>query len=391
MKTLVLLGATGSIGGSTLDIVRRHPDLYRISAIAGGSDAAGLAAIAREFRVDFVAVADPSRGPELKERLAGSGIASGAGEAAVIEAALHQADLVVGAIVGTAGVRPTYAAVAAGRRVALANKECLVCAGEEFMRRAREAGSEVLPLDSEHNAIFQAMGRHTADEVVRMTLTASGGPFRTWSAERIAAATRDEALAHPNWSMGAKVTIDSASLMNKGLELIEAHHLFGIPAERLDVLVHPQSIVHGLVSFADGSVTAGMAVPDMRVPIAHCLSYPERIASGAKPLDLAAVGMLEFAAPDLVRFPALGLAIDAMRAGGIMPTVLNAANEAAVAAFLAGRSDFAAIPRTVATLLERFARRNTKPSHLEDWLEVDAAVRREAIGLGRVASPYPAP
>ncbi len=388
MKTLVLLGATGSIGTSTLDIVRRHPGLYRISAIAGGTDAAGLAAIAREFRVDFAAVADPSRGPELKERLAGSGIACGVGEAAVIEAALHPADLVVGAIVGTAGVRPTYAAVAAGRRVALANKECLVCAGEEFMRRARETGSEVLPLDSEHNAIFQAMGRHTAEDVVRMTLTASGGPFRTWSAERIASATRDEALAHPNWSMGAKVTIDSASLMNKGLELIEAHHLFSIPAERLDVLVHPQSIVHGLVSFADGSVTAGMAVPDMRVPIAHCLAFPERVASGAKPLDLATIGALEFAAPDLVRFPALRLAMDAMRTGGIMPTVLNAANEAAVAAFLAGRSDFAAIPRTVETMLERFDRRNVKPSHLEDWLEVDAAVRREAVGLARVASPY---
>ncbi len=390
MKSLVILGATGSIGTSTLDIVRIHPDRYRISAVAAGSDVAGLAAVAREFRVDFAAVGDASLGPALAEALAGTGIASGAGEAAVIEAALHPSDLVIAAIVGTAGVRPTYAAVAAGRRIALANKECLVCAGAEFMRKARETGAEVLPLDSEHNAIFQALGRHTAAEIDRMTLTASGGPFRTWDAARIDAATRAEALAHPNWSMGAKVTIDSASMMNKGLELIEAHHLFGVAADRLDVLVHPQSIVHGLVSFVDGSVTAGMAVPDMRVPIAHCLSHPERIRSGARTLDLAAISRLDFLEPDPVRFPALRLARAALADGGIMPTVLNAANEIAVASFLEGRCTFGSIPRTVEAMLERFARSNSKPAHLDDWLEVDRSVRRETVGHERSAAPYPA-
>ncbi len=378
MKSLVILGVTGSIGTSTLDIVRRHPDRYRVVAMAAGRDVEGLAALAREFRPAFAAVGDPSAASDLAERLSGTGIVSGAGEGAVVDAALHPADLVIGAIVGTAGVRPTYAAVAAGRRVALANKECLVCAGEAFMSAAARAGTEVLPLDSEHNAIHQALGRHTAAEIERMTLTASGGPFRSWSAERIAAATRAEALAHPNWAMGAKVTIDSASLMNKGLELIEARHLFDVPADRLDVLVHPQSIVHGLVSFADGSVTAGLAVPDMRVPIAHCLAHPERIVSGARSLDLAAVARLEFEEPDLVRFPALRLAREALAAGGMMPAVLNAANEIAVADFLAGRCSFGEIPVAVERVLEKFSHRTDPGEDVEARLALDGEVRRVA-------------
>ncbi len=381
MKTLVVLGATGSIGKSTLDIVRRHPDLYRVVAMAAGRDSEGLAALAREFRPAFVALGDPASASDLKDRLSGTSVACGAGEGAVVEAALHPADLVIGAIVGTAGVRPTYAALSVGRQLALANKECLVCAGEAFMAAAALAGTEVLPLDSEHNAIHQAMGRHRPAEIDRMTLTASGGPFRTWTAERIAAATRVEALAHPNWDMGAKVTIDSASLMNKGLELIEARHLFDVPADRLDVLVHPQSIVHGMVSFADGSVTAGLAIPDMRVPIAHCLGYPERIVSGARALNLADVARLEFEKPDLARFPALRLAREALSAGGMMPAVLNAANEIAVSDFLAGRCSFGAIPIAVERVMDRFARAADPGETIEARLSLDAEVRRVAIEM----------
>jgi 1-deoxy-D-xylulose-5-phosphate reductoisomerase len=381
VKTLVVLGATGSIGKSTLDIVRRHPDLYRVVAMAAGRDSEGLAALAREFRPAFVALGDPASASDLKDRLSGTSVACGAGEGAVVEAALHPADLVIGAIVGTAGVRPTYAALSVGRQLALANKECLVCAGEAFMAAAALAGTEVLPLDSEHNAIHQAMGRHRPAEIDRMTLTASGGPFRTWTAERIAAATRVEALAHPNWDMGAKVTIDSASLMNKGLELIEARHLFDVPADRLDVLVHPQSIVHGMVSFADGSVTAGLAIPDMRVPIAHCLGYPERIVSGARALNLADVARLEFEKPDLARFPALRLAREALSAGGMMPAVLNAANEIAVSDFLAGRCSFGAIPIAVERVMDRFARAADPGETIEARLSLDAEVRRVAIEM----------
>src|SRR5208337_1766041 len=269
------------------------------------------------------------------------------GPQAVREAALREADLVVSAIVGAAGLEPTFAAVAAGRTVALANKETLVCAGEAVMDTARRAGSTVLPMDSEHNALFQAIGARDPDTIETMTITASGGPFREWSANRISAATREEALAHPNWVMGPKVTIDSAGLMNKGLELIEAHFLFGLPPERLDVLVHPQSIVHGLIAFADGSLIAGMAQPDMRTPVACCLAWPDRIVSGVRPPDLATLQRLTFERADTGRFPALGLAIDALKAGGGAPTALNAANEVAVAAFLDRRIGFGDIARLV--------------------------------------------
>ena len=377
-RKLVLLGATGSIGRSAQDVIAHAPEgSFEVVAVAGGRDVASLADVAQRFKVRFAALADESCGPALAEALSGSGIASGAGASAVIEAALQEADMVVGAIAGAAGVLPTHAALAAGRTVALANKECLVCAGAPFMRTAARVGAKILPMDSEHNAIFQALGGEPIAHVERMILTASGGPFRTWSAQAIAAATPEQALAHPNWSMGPKVTIDSASLMNKGLELIEAFHVFGIEAERLGVLVHPQSIVHGLISFADGAVTAGMAVPDMRAPIAHCLSYPTRVATRANRLDLAAIATLTFEEPDLKRFPALRVAMAALRAGGSLPTVLNAANEIAVAKFLSREISFNKIADLVERVCENYLRiaKGAEPETIEHALEIDEIAR----------------
>ena len=347
-RRLAILGATGSIGRSCRQVIAGAPGRFAVVSVAAGRDGAALAKCAIELGADFAAVADPAGYDDLKTGLAGSGIEAAAGPEAVREAALREADLVVSGIVGAAGLEPTFAAVAAGRTVALANKETLVCAGAVVMQTARRAGAMLLPMDSEHNALFQAIGARDPDTIEMMTITASGGPFREWSVERIAAATREEALAHPNWVMGPKVTIDSAGLMNKGLELIEAHFLFGLPPNRLDVVVHPQSIVHGLIAFADGSLIAGMASPDMRTPIAHCLAYPDRIVSGVRPPDLAALGRLTFERADLERFPALGLAIEALRAGGGAPTALNAANEVAVSAFLDRRIGFGDIARFVA-------------------------------------------
>jgi 1-deoxy-D-xylulose-5-phosphate reductoisomerase len=382
-RSLVLLGATGSIGRSTVQVLRDNPGRFAVVAVAGGRDAEALARTAIEVGAGFAAVADPQAYGALAEALGGTGIEAAAGPDAVVEAAMRPADLVIAAIAGTAGVRPTYAAIEAGRRVALANKETLVCAGDAVMRAARENGAFILPLDSEHNAIFQALGDADWATVEKMTLTASGGPFRTWTAERIATATKAEALAHPNWAMGPKVTIDSAGLMNKGLELIEAQHIFGIPPERLDVVVHPQSVVHGLVSFEDGSVTAGMALPDMRVPIAHCLTYPDRIESGARKLDLAAVGQLTFEKPDLVRFPALQLAMDVLRSGNGLSTILNAANEVAVDAFLAGRISFGAITPLVQRTCDALVADGSAhvPENVADALAVDHIARERAAAL----------
>ena len=382
-KTLVILGATGSIGRSTAQILALHPDAFTVAAVAGGRDAGALARTAIALGARFAALADPSGYAALKAALSGSGIACAAGPQAVEEAARRPCDLVIGAIAGTAGMRPTFSAIEAGRTIALANKETLVCAGAAVMAAAVRHGAKLLPLDSEHNAIFQALGDADWSTIERMTLTASGGPFRDWSAERIAAATLDEALAHPNWAMGPKVTIDSAGLINKGLEVIEAHHLFGVPAERLDVVVHPQSVVHGLVSFADGSVTAGLALPDMRVPIAHCLTYPRRIESGARKLDLAALGTLTFEAPDLARFPGLRVAIAALKTGGGLPTVFNAANEVAVEAFVARRIGFSDIVRIVeatceAALAEGLA---PTPTDVDEALAVDHVARERAAAL----------
>ena len=382
-KRLVILGATGSIGSSTADVLDGAEGLFQVAALAGGRDAEALARRALKLRPEFVAIADPDRYRDLKAALSGSGIEIGAGPDSVIEAALHPADMVIGAIAGAAGVRPTHAAVAAGRTVALANKECLVCAGTAFMADARASGAQILPMDSEHNAIFQALGGADPSTIEQMILTASGGPFRNWTAEQIAKATPQQALAHPNWSMGPKVTIDSASLMNKGLELIEAFHIFGIDASKLDVLVHPQSIVHGLVSFSDGSVTAGMAAPDMKVPIAHCLGYPHRVPTLARRLDLAAIGTLTFERPDYARFPALRVAQDALKHGQGLPTVLNAANEVAVAAFLAGKISFPKIALIVSNACEKALKDGTarEPLTIDDALAVDHIVRETCGAL----------
>jgi 1-deoxy-D-xylulose-5-phosphate reductoisomerase len=382
-RRLVILGATGSIGRSTADVIDGAPGAFQVEAVAGGRDGAGLARMAIRLGARFAAVWDEAAYDDLKAGLAGTNIRAGAGISAVTEAALHEADLVVGAISGAAGVEPTHAALSAGRQVALANKECLVCAGDLFMKTAAEQGTRLLPMDSEHNAIFQALGTSRVDEVEEMILTASGGPFRTWEASRIAAAKPEEALAHPNWSMGPKVTIDSATLMNKGLELIEAHHIFGIPAKKLGVLVHPQSIVHGLVTFGDGAVVAGLACPDMKVPIAHCLGYPDRVATVARRLDLAAIGSLTFEKPDLDRFPALRVAMSALEQGGAMPTVLNAANEVAVAAFLKHQISFMEIARLVEACCEAAARETNgcAPVTVAEALEIDHMSRERARSL----------
>ncbi len=377
-RRLVILGATGSIGQSVASVIAGAPGQFLVRAVAGGRDAQALAKTAIALGAEFAALADPDSLSALKEALGGSGIRAGAGPEAIIEAALYECDLVVAAIAGAAGVLPTHAALEAGRTVALANKETLVCAGGPVMRTAHRTGAQILPMDSEHNAIFQALLGHDLTQLDRMILTASGGPFRTWSAQAIAAATPAQALNHPNWSMGSKVTIDSASLMNKGLELIEAHHLFGIAADRLDVLVHPQSIIHGLVTFTDGAVIAGMAVPDMQVPISHCLAYPKRVATGARKLDLAALGALTFEPPDFERFPALRVARHALAEGGALPTVLNAANEIAVGAFLAGRILFNDIARLVEAVCNATVQGGMagEPDSVEASLFVDHVSRK---------------
>jgi 1-deoxy-D-xylulose-5-phosphate reductoisomerase len=383
MRRVTILGATGSIGTSTLDLIKRNPARFRVEAVTARRNAVGLAKIAREVRARFAVVADPAAFGDLKDALAGSGVEVAAGESALIEAAERPADWVMAAISGAIGLKPTLAAIERGATVGLANKECLVCAGGLFMRTAAKAGATVLPVDSEHNAIFQALGAGRRADVKRVILTASGGPFRTWSMEAIRAATPEQALRHPNWSMGPKVTVDSASLMNKGLELIEAHHLFALPSEQIDVLVHPQSVVHGLVEFRDGSVVAQLGPPDMRVPIAHCLAWPERIDGPAPRLDLAQVRELNFEAPDLARFPALGLARRALKAGGGAPTVLNAADEVAVAEFIAGRIGFTAIAALVEATLERAAGRGllAEPTEIEAALAIDHMTRSLARDL----------
>jgi 1-deoxy-D-xylulose-5-phosphate reductoisomerase len=383
MRSITVLGATGSIGSSTIDLIKRNPERYRVEAVTAGHNAAELAKVAREVRARVAVVADPAAYDALKSALAGSGIEAAAGLQALVEAAVRPADWVMASIAGAIGLKPTLAAIERGMTVALANKECLVCAGGLFMRRAAAKGARVLPVDSEHNAIFQALCSGPRDGVKRIVLTASGGPFRTWSMEQIRAATPQQALKHPNWSMGPKVTIDSASLMNKGLELIEAHHLFSLPSSRIDVIVHPQSLVHGLVEYRDGSLIAQLGSPDMRIPIAHCLAWPERIDGPAVRLDLAKARELTFEDPDLTRFPALGIARRAMEAGGAAPTVLNAADEIAVAEFIAGRIPFMAIPALVEATLDAAAKRGllSEPDTIEAALAVDHDARLLARGL----------
>ena len=374
---MTLLGATGSIGASTVDLIRRERNRYRVEAVAAYRNVAALAALARELGAQFAAVGDSSAFQDLKDALAGTGIACGAGESAMVEAACRPADWVMGAITGAAGLKPTLAAAERGAIVALANKETLVCAGGLFMRRAAASGATVLPVDSEHNALFQAMSGSRREDIRRVILTASGGPFRAAPAEAIRAATVEQALKHPNWSMGHKVTVDSATMMNKGLELIEAHHLFALRPEQIDILVHPQSIVHSLVEYCDGSMIAQLGRPDMRIPIAYCLAWPARLAGPAPRLDLANTATLTFEAPDPTRFPALRVARRALEAGGAAPTALNAANEVAVAEFLARRLTFAGIAILVEATLERALRQNCtgEPQSVEEALFIDHNTR----------------
>jgi len=372
MKRIVILGATGSIGRSTLDLVERSPERFQVTAVTAATNAEALADIARRTGSSFAAIADESRLGELRERLAGTDCRAAAGEAALLEAAAHDAELVIAAIVGCAGLEPVMAAIGPGRTVALANKEALVTAGALMTDAAARHKAMLLPIDSEHNAIFQCLAGSRREDVARLVLTASGGPFRT-SPELLDDVTPAQAIAHPNWSMGAKISVDSATLMNKGLEVIEAHYLFGLPSDRLDVIVHPQSVIHSMVEFIDGSVLAQLGAPDMRIPIAYALAWPERIETPADRLDLAAIARLDFEAPDLARFPALALARAALEAGGAAPIVLNAANEVAVERFLAGAIRFTDIAAMVGDALH--AADWPAPSSIGDVLAIDRATR----------------
>ena len=375
-KRIAILGATGSVGSSTLDLVDRSPDRFDVVALTAAVNVDALADAARRTGARLAIIADEARLGQLQDRLAGTGCRAAAGESGLIEAATCDADLVMAAIVGCAGLVPVMAAIEEGRTIALANKEALVSAGELMTGAATRSGARLLPVDSEHNAIFQCLAGSRPEDVSKLILTASGGPFRTASAERISGASPAMAVAHPKWSMGAKISVDSATLMNKGLELIEAHHLFGLPSERLDVVVHPQSIVHSLVEFIDGSVLAQLGTPDMRIPIAYALAWPERIATPAKRLDLASLGRLEFEAPDLDRFPALRIAREALEQGGSAPAVLNAANEVAVGLFLRGAIGFGEIPRLVESTVSRFSPRSAQS--IEEVIEIDKGARAVA-------------
>jgi len=383
-RRISILGATGSIGKSTADLIRRNRDRFDVAALTANTSAAELAVLAREFDAELAVVADPSAYDALRDGLAGSGIEAAAGPEALSAAGGVSADLIVAGIVGAAGLDSTLSAVGQGTLVALANKESLVCAGDLVLAATERFGTRLLPLDSEHNAIFQVFETENAADVEKLILTASGGPFRTWSRARMAAATPDQAIAHPNWDMGRKISVDSATMMNKGLELIEAAYLFPVGADDIDVLVHPQSVVHSMVAYVDGSVLAQMGTPDMRVPIAHALAWPARMESPAARLDLAAIGALEFEAPDHERFPAIELARRALSAGQGATVILNAANEVAVESFLDGRIGFLDIAETVTRVLE--AVEGHEISSLEDFRALDRESRHVSENLVKSAS-----
>jgi 1-deoxy-D-xylulose-5-phosphate reductoisomerase len=376
IRRVSVLGATGSVGASTLDLIGRDPERFPIEALTAGSNVERLIELALKHRPRFVAIAEEKHHTRLREALAGTGIAVGAGASAVIEAADRPAGWVMAAIVGAIGLAPTFAAIRRGALVALANKEALVCAGTLMTAEAKRRGARLLPVDSEHNAIFQVFEDGRRESVEKLVLTASGGPFRSWTAERMARATPAEAVKHPTWSMGAKISVDSATLMNKGLEVIEAHHLFAIPEERIEVVIHPQSVLHSLVAYRDGSVLGQLGTPDMRVPISYALAWPERIETPAARLDLAKVGQLTFEMPDPVRFPALDLARRALQTGGAAPTILNAANEVAVHGFLNGRLGFLDIARVVESTLGSITA--PAPASIDEVRAIDAEVRARA-------------
>ena len=381
---VVVLGATGSIGVSTLDVIARNPRRFRVAALTAQSNLELLCQQCRDFRPRHAVIGSRELAAELSGRLRRARVETtvGWGETALCEAATAQADVVVAGIVGAAGLAPTLAAVERGRRVLLANKEALVMAGAIFMDAVRRSGAELLPLDSEHNAIFQCLpggfrrGDLAGSGICRVMLTASGGPFRDSDPAALEAVTPDQACAHPNWVMGRKISVDSATLMNKGLELVEACWLFGLAPEQIEVVVHPQSVVHSLVEYRDGSVLAQLGNPDMRTPIAHALAYPERIDSGVGSLDLFTIGRLDFSPPDAGRFPCLGLAQAALRAGGDACATLSAANEVAVEAFLAGRIGFMDIPRVLSRLMEQLP--VAEVTSLGDVTAADQRSRREA-------------
>ncbi|TXI11424.1 MAG: 1-deoxy-D-xylulose-5-phosphate reductoisomerase [Novosphingobium sp.] len=375
-RSISVLGATGSIGASTLDLIRRNRDDWRVIALTANGDAEGLAKLAREFGAEVAVVADETALSALREALGGTNVQAAAGSAALIEAASRGADITVAAIVGCAGLAPTMAAIERGGVIALANKEALVSAGDVMTAAVARHGATLLPVDSEHNAIFQCLAGNNLSHVHAITLTASGGPFRDWTLEQLHGATPAEAVKHPNWSMGAKISVDSATMMNKGLEFIEAFHLFPVGVERLRIIVHPQSIVHSMVEYRDGSTLAQLGPSDMRVPIASALAWPERMDTPCAPLDLAAIGQLTFRAPDEVRFPATRLARNAVIEGGAAPATMNAANEIAVAAFLDGQIAFTRIVQSVEDVLLRNAM--PAPACLDDVIAIDAEARARA-------------
>jgi 1-deoxy-D-xylulose-5-phosphate reductoisomerase len=372
-RTVTILGATGSVGRSTLDLIERNADRYEVLALTALQDVAGLAEAAKNVGARRAVIGDESLYGPLKERLNGSGIEAAAGEEAITEAASSGADWTMAAIVGCAGLKPVMAALEKGATVALANKEALVSAGDLMVEAARESGARLLPVDSEHNAIFQCFDRAQPGSVRRIILTASGGPFRRTPREEMRAVTPSQAVAHPNWSMGAKISVDCATLMNKGLELIEAYHLFPLDADRFDVVVHPQSVIHSMVEYVDGSVLAQLGSPDMRIPIAYTLAYPERMETPCERLDLVRIGSLDFEKPDLERFPALALAMDVLREGGAKPAILNAANEVAVASFLDSGIAFLDVASVARETLDCYD--PPAPASLDEVLEVDRRAR----------------
>lgn len=375
-RSISILGSTGSIGCSTVDLLLRKPDAFNVIALTGNSNVQLLAEQARKLNAEFACVANPDNYSALKDALSATSIEVAAGPESVVEAAKREADFVMASIVGSAGLAPTLAAVKRGATIGLANKESLVCAGELMMQAVIDHGATLLPVDSEHNAIFQVLDFDRPENIEKIILTASGGPFRQFSLADMANVTPEQAVAHPNWDMGAKISIDSASMMNKGLELIEAFHLFPVSEDQIDILVHPQSVIHSMVSYVDGSVLAQLGSPDMRTPIAYSLAWPDRMTSPSPKLDLAKIAQLNFEAPDEIRFPALKLAREALKFGKSAPAVLNGANEESVQAFLERKIKFLDIPAVVEEVISNFPHQALKS--IDDVIQLDALTREKA-------------